>query len=112
MLYYIKKGKNATEMQEKISAVYGEGAVTDWTCWKWFAKFLATIDIWPNNSLLWAVLCIGRCLAAPLACTHQQPIVGDGWHTQNIQINIVIGENEKCVFYFTEKNKWTFWPTQ
>ena len=29
MLYYFKKGKNTTEMQKKICAVYGEGAVTD-----------------------------------------------------------------------------------
>ena len=29
MLYYFKKGKNATEIQKKICAVYGEGAVTD-----------------------------------------------------------------------------------
>ena len=29
MLYYFKKGKNTTEMQSKICAVYGEGAVTD-----------------------------------------------------------------------------------
>ena len=29
----------------------------------------------------------------------------------NIQINKIIGENEKCVFYFTEKTKQTFWPT-
>ena len=29
MLYYFKKGKNATEMQKKIWAVCGEGAVTD-----------------------------------------------------------------------------------
>ena len=36
----------------------------------------------------------------------------DSGHTQNIQINKVIGENEKYVFYFTEKTKWTFWPTQ
>ena len=28
------------------------------------------------------------------------------------QINKVIDENEKCVFYFTEKSKMTFWPTQ
>ena len=27
----------------------------------------------------------------------------DSQHTKNIQINKVIGENEKCVFYFTEK---------
>ena len=29
MLYYFKKGKNATETQKKISTVYGEGAVND-----------------------------------------------------------------------------------
>ena len=41
MLYYFKKGKNTTEMQKEICAVYGEGAVTDATCQKWFAKFRA-----------------------------------------------------------------------
>ena len=42
MLYYSKKDKNATEMQEKkIFSVYGEGAETDWTCQKWFVKFCA-----------------------------------------------------------------------
>ena len=40
MLYYFKKGKNATETHKKICAVYG-GAVTDQTCQKWFAKFRA-----------------------------------------------------------------------
>ena len=39
-----------------------------------------------------------------------EAIVGDRRHTQNIQINNVTGENEKCVFYFMEKIKWTFWP--
>ena len=42
MLYYFRKGKNTTEMQKKrICAVYGEGAVTDQMCQKWFAKFRA-----------------------------------------------------------------------
>ena len=43
MLYYFKKGKNATEMQEKkkICGVYGKGSVTDQTCQKWFVKFCA-----------------------------------------------------------------------
>ena len=37
--------------------------------------------------------------------------VGDSRHTQNIQINKVIGENEKSVFYIMgKKTKWTFWP--
>ena len=42
MLYYFKKGKNATKMQNiYIYRVYREGAVTDWTCLKWFANFHA-----------------------------------------------------------------------
>ena len=41
MLYYFMKGKNATEIQKKTCAVYGEGAVTDETCQKWLAKFCA-----------------------------------------------------------------------
>ena len=45
MLYYFKKGKNATETQKPIRAVYGEDAVTDQTCRRWFAKFLGTTDI-------------------------------------------------------------------
>ena len=44
MLYHFKKGKNTTERQ-KNCAVYGEGAVTDQTCQKRFAKFLGTTDI-------------------------------------------------------------------
>ena len=42
MLYYFKKGKNTTEMQKRMSAVYGEGDVTDQMCQKWFVKFRAT----------------------------------------------------------------------
>ena len=36
----------------------------------------------------------------------------DNRYTQNIQINEVIGENEKCVLYIMKKTKWTFCPTQ
>ena len=56
-----------------------------------------------------AVLRIGRCLAAS---THYKAIKGDSWHAQNTQINKVIGENEKWVFYFRGKTEWTFWSTQ
>ena len=38
MLYYFQKDKNTTEMQKKICAMYGEGAVTEQMCQKWFAK--------------------------------------------------------------------------
>ena len=41
MLYYFKKGKNATETHKKSCAVYGERAVTDQVCQKWFVKFHA-----------------------------------------------------------------------
>ena len=41
MLYYFKKGKNATETHKKICEVYGEGAVTDRMYQKWFVKFCA-----------------------------------------------------------------------
>ena len=41
MLYYFRKGKNATEMQQKICALYGERAVTEQICQKWFMKVCA-----------------------------------------------------------------------
>ena len=45
IMLYFKKSKNATKTQKLICAVYGEGAVTDWMCQKWFVKYLGTIDI-------------------------------------------------------------------
>ena len=46
VLYYFSKGKNATKMQKKICAVYGEGAVTAGTCQKWFRSFMLEISHW------------------------------------------------------------------
>ena len=46
MLYYLKKGKNATEMQKEICVLCGEGAVTDGTCKTWFAMFVLEISHW------------------------------------------------------------------
>ena len=47
-LYYFKRGKNATETYtKKICVLYGEGAVTDRMCqkwFKWFEKILGTIE--------------------------------------------------------------------
>ena len=66
-LYYMKEGKNTTEMPKKKKKRFvqciGEGAMTDQMCQKWFVKFLGAFDIWPNNSLPWG------CLAPP-ASTH------------------------------------------
>ena len=99
MLYYFKKGKKA----KKICAVYGEGAVTGQTCQKWFAKLMVLLTFWPNNPLLWGCFVHWKMVSSSLASAHKKPIAGDSWHTQNIQVNKVIGENEKCVFYFTER---------
>ena len=46
MLYYFKKGKMQLKRREKICAVYGEGAVTDQMCQKWFGKFVPEISPW------------------------------------------------------------------
>ena len=44
IVYYFKKGNNS-KTQNKMCAVYGEGAVTDRTWQNWFAKFLGISDI-------------------------------------------------------------------
>lgn len=41
MLFFFRKGKNATQAANKICAVYGEGAVAERTVRKWFARFKA-----------------------------------------------------------------------
>ena len=41
VLLFQDRSKKATETQKKICVEYGEGAVTDWMCQKWFAKFCA-----------------------------------------------------------------------
>ena len=102
MLCYFKKGKNAKK-KKKICAVYAEGAVTDRTCQRQFANFCArdfSLDDAP-----W----VGR----PVANNQIETLIENSQHYTtweranilNIQINKVIGENEKCVFYFMEKTK-------
>ena len=41
MLYYFKKGKDATEMQKKDLCSVWRRCCVDQTCQKWFAKFRA-----------------------------------------------------------------------
>ena len=107
MLYYFKKGKNATEKQEKICIVCGEGAVTDQMCQKWFVKFRAgdfSLDDAPR---------LGKPVEADsgqiktLRTINVTPMQ-DSQQTQHVQINRVMGENKNYVFYFTEKTIWTF----
>ena len=51
MLYYFKKGKNVTETQKLICAVYGEGAVTDYVK-SGLQSFVLEISHW---TMLWMV---------------------------------------------------------
>ncbi|XP_050480294.1 histone-lysine N-methyltransferase SETMAR-like [Bombus huntii] len=39
MLFFYRKGKNATQTANKICAVYGDDAIVDRTVRKWFARF-------------------------------------------------------------------------
>ena len=91
----------------------GGGAVTDRMCHKWLLMFHAG-DVSRDDALQ-----LGRPIEADsdqikTLFKNNQSLhhVGDSQHTQNIQINKVIGENKKCVFYFMENTKWTFWPTE
>ena len=100
MLYYFRKGKNATETQ-KICAVCGGDAVTDQTCQKWFVKFCAGHFL-PDEA--------PQCGKPAEVDSDQMETlrsmfyhVGENRHTQNIQVNKVIGGNEKCAFYFMKK---------
>ena len=101
MLYYFKKGKSTTETHKEDCAVCGEGAVTDQTCQKWFAKFHAgdfSLDDAPQSGRLVEV---DRDQIQTL--TKNNPCYTrreDSRHTQNIQINKVIDENEQCLLFF------------
>ena len=75
-------------------------------------SFLVLLIFWPNNYLLWGCLMHGKTFSSTPGLYPLEVIAADSQHSQNIQINKVIGENEKYVFIFTEKTKWTFWPTQ
>ena len=92
-----------------MCAVYGEGAVTEWTCQSGFVKFRA------GDFLLEDASQLGR--PVEVNCDQirtdfsnwdnwEQSMLyhaGDSWCIQNIQINKVIGENEKCVLFYREK---------
>ena len=116
MLYYFKKVKNATDTHKKVCAVYavyGEGAVTDWTGQKWLVKFCAgdfVLDDAPRS---------GRPVEADsdqietLIENHQCYTM---WEMANVlkiskSIKLMV-KIKKCVFYFTEKIIQSFWPTQ
>ena len=46
IMLIISRKVKTIEMHKKICAVYGEGAVSDQTCRKWFGKFMLEISHW------------------------------------------------------------------
>ena len=104
MLYYFKKGKNAIETPKRLVNCT-EKVLWLIECVKsglW--SFLVLLTYGQIILCRGTVLCIGRCLAALLAFTHKKPIVGDSQHTQNIEINQVTGQNEKCLLFYGKKH--------
>ena len=97
------------QKKKKICAVNGEGPVTDRTCEKWFVKFRAG-----DFSLAHAPQSGRPGDSDPIETLRTINVLSPGRQptTENIQINQVTDENVKCIFYFTEKSKWTFWPTE
>ena len=105
MFYYFNKGKNTTETHKTdLCSVWRR--CCDWSnVSKWFDKFHAgdfSLDDDPGSG---RPVKIDSDQIKTLNENSQMLYhVGDSWHAQNIQINKVIGENEKCVFYFMGKN--------
>ena len=87
-----------------MCAVLREGAVTDRTCQKWSAMFRAG-DVSLDDAL-WS----GSPAEADRDQTKTLTKNNPHYTTQEIadilktSKLIVIGENEKCIFYFMEKN--------
>ena len=83
--------------------MYGEDAVADQMCQEWLAKFCAgdfSLDDAPRSS---RPVEVDSDQIESLIENNQLYHSGDSRHTQNIQINKFIGENEKCVFLFDGK---------
>ena len=89
MLCYFKKGKTATETQKR------------------FMQYVDSLDNAPQSGRPVEVDIdqIETLIETSQTLYH---VVGDNQHTQNNQVNKVIGENEKCVFHFTKKNQMNF----
>ena len=111
MLHHFKKGKKQLK-HKKMCAVYGEGAVTERTCQKWFAQFRAG-----DSSLDDALP--GR--PAGTDSNQIETLMENNPHytTKEIADTLKLSKpipllvkNETCIFYFMEETKQTLWPTQ
>ena len=104
MLYYLKHGKNATETHKKVCVFYGDGAVTDGTCQKWFAKFHA--EDFSLDDAPWS----GRpvevdsdqieALTENNQCYTKREITNILEISKSVKLLVKV---KKCVFYFMEQ---------
>ena len=106
MLYYFRIGKNAMGTQEKSSAVYGEGAVTNQTYQKWFAKFHAedlslVVAPWSGRPVK-----VDNNQIETLIENNQHYIMQEQENANIFKISksIKLLMKIKNVFYFSEKN--------
>ena len=98
---------------QKNCAVYGEGAVTDRTCQNWFVKFHAgdfSLDDAPQSG--WPVE-VDSSKIKTLTEKNQCYTTWEIADILKISKSIVIGENEKCIFYGKNQmefvGNWIFW---
>ena len=112
MLYYFKKGKNETKTQ-KMRTAYGDGAMADQTCQKWFTKFCAG-DFLPDDApQSGRPVEVGSDQIETLTENNHRYTTwerGDVLKTSK-SIKLLV-KMKKCVSYFMEKTIQTFWPTQ
>ena len=87
--------------------MYGEGAVTDRMCQKWSVNFCARDFLLDHASWLGRPVDINSNQIKTLIENKQCYTTWEIADKLKISINKVIGQNEQCVFYFTDKTKWT-----
>ena len=106
-----RKVKTQLKCKRKIWVVYGEGAVTDQTCQKWFVKFCAgdfSLDDGPQWGRPDEVNCDQiATLIENNQCYTTWEIAGILKVSKSIELLVKM----KNMTFFTGKTIGTFWPT-
>ena len=112
MLYYFKKGKNTTEIQKKICAVYGESAVSDGTCPEWFVKFCAGDFLLDNAPQLDRAVEVDSDQIEALIENSERYTMWEIANILKIPKSMKLLVKMKNVSFISWKNHTDFWPTQ
>ena len=86
--------------------------MTDQTCQKWFVKLHAGDFLLDDAPWSGRPVEVDSDQNEALIENNQHYAMQDIANILKTSKSIVIGENEKCISYFTEKNIQTFWLTQ